>query len=84
MHEIPEAKRDARGKALVNLLHLAERERVAATLSVRDFTTGGYVFFATRQGRVKKTELVAYARPQRGGDPRDHARRGRRGDGRAR
>ena len=67
VHEIPEAKRDARGKALVNLLHLAEGERVAATLSVRDFTTGGYVFFATRQGRVKKTELVAYSRPQRGG-----------------
>jgi DNA gyrase subunit A len=67
VHEIPEAKRDARGKALVNLLHLAERERVAATLSVRDFTTGGYVFFATRQGRVKKTELAAYSRPQRGG-----------------
>ena len=40
VHEIPEAKRDARGKALVNLLHLAEGERVAATLSVRDFTTG--------------------------------------------
>ena len=34
---------------------------------MRDFTTGGYVFFATRQGRVKKTELAAYSRPQRGG-----------------
>jgi DNA gyrase subunit A len=67
VHEIPEAKRDARGKAIVNLLHLAEGERVAATVSVRDFTTGGYIFFATRQGRVKKTELHAYSRPQRGG-----------------
>jgi DNA gyrase subunit A len=67
VHEIPEAKRDARGKAIVNLLHLAEGERVAATLSVRDFTTGGYIFFATRQGRVKKTDLDAYSRPQRGG-----------------
>ena len=67
VHEIPEAKRDARGKAMVNLLHLAERERVAATLAVRDFAAGGYVFFATRQGKVKKTELVAYSRPQRGG-----------------
>jgi DNA gyrase subunit A len=51
----------------VNLLHLAEGERVAATLAVREFTTGGYLFFATRQGRVKKTELAAYSRPQRGG-----------------
>jgi DNA gyrase subunit A len=67
VHEIPEAKRDARGKAIVNLLHLAEGERLAATLTVRDFTAGGYVFFATRQGKVKKTELAAYSRPQRGG-----------------
>jgi DNA gyrase subunit A len=67
VHEIPEAKRDARGKAMVNLLQLAEGERVAATLAVRDFTAGGHVFFATRQGRVKKTELAAYSRPQRGG-----------------
>ncbi len=67
VHEIPEAKRDARGKAMVNLLHLAEGERVAATVAVRDFTAGGYVFFATRQGKVKKTELAAYSRPQRGG-----------------
>jgi DNA gyrase subunit A len=67
VHEIPEAKRDARGKAMVNLLHLAEGERVAATLAVRDFAAGGFVFFATRQGKVKKTELVAYSRPQRGG-----------------
>jgi DNA gyrase subunit A len=67
VHEIPEAKRDARGKAIVNLLHLAEGERIAATLAVRDFGAGGYVFFATRQGRVKKTELGAYSRPQRGG-----------------
>jgi DNA gyrase subunit A len=67
VHEIPEAKRDARGKAMVNLLHLAEGERVAATLAVRDFSTGGYVFFATRAGKVKKTELTAFSRPQRGG-----------------
>jgi DNA gyrase subunit A len=67
VHEIPEAKRDARGKAIVNLLQLAEGERVAATLAVRDFAAGGHVFFATRQGKVKKTELGAYSRPQRGG-----------------
>jgi DNA gyrase subunit A len=67
VHEIPEAKRDARGKAIVNLLQLGEGERVAATLAVRDFTAEGYLFFATRQGKVKKTELSAYSRPQRGG-----------------
>jgi DNA gyrase subunit A len=88
VHEIPEAKRDARGKAIVNLLHLAEGERVAATCVVRDFTAGGYVFFATRQGRVKKTELAAFSRPQRGGirairlDPGDEVMAVRLTDGR--
>lgn len=67
VHEIPEARRDARGKAIVNLLQLAEGERIAATVAVRDFAAGGYLFFATRRGKVKKTELAAYARPQRGG-----------------
>jgi DNA gyrase subunit A len=87
-HELPEAKRDARGKALVNLLHLAEGERVAATLAVREFTAGGHLFFATRQGRVKKTELAAYSRPQRGGiraialDEGDEVMAVRRTDGR--
>jgi DNA gyrase subunit A len=88
VHEIPEARRDARGKAIVNLLHLAEGERIAATLAVRDFTAGGYVFFATRQGKVKKTELAAYSRPQRGGiraialEERDEVIAVRRTDGR--
>jgi DNA gyrase subunit A len=67
VHEIPEGGRQAKGKALVNLLSLAEGEKVATTLSIRDFESGGYIFFATRQGKVKKTELEAFSRPQRGG-----------------
>jgi DNA gyrase subunit A len=67
VHEIPEGGRQSKGKALVNLLHLAEGERVATCVPVRDFEAGGYIFFATRQGKVKKTELEAFSRPQRGG-----------------
>jgi DNA gyrase subunit A len=67
VHEITEGGRQAKGKALVNLLSLAEGEKVAATLSIRDFGSGGYIFLATRQGKVKKTELEAFSRPQRGG-----------------
>jgi DNA gyrase subunit A len=67
VHEIPEGGRQAKGKAMVNLLSLAEGERVAAVLPVRDFAAGGYILFATRQGKVKKTELEAYSHPQRGG-----------------
>ncbi len=64
VHEIPEAGRMSRGKAIVNLLDLKRGERVATTLSVRDFEEGKYVVMATKRGLVKKTELVAYSHPR--------------------
>jgi DNA gyrase subunit A len=66
VHEIPEGGRAAKGKAMVNLLSLGEGERVATTVPVREFS-GGYVLFATKQGKVKKTELAAYSHPRAGG-----------------
>src|SRR2546425_5923088 len=56
VHEIPEGGRQAKGKAMVNLLALGEHERVATCVPVRDFGAGGYILFATKQGKVKKTE----------------------------
>ncbi len=67
VHEIPEGGRQAKGKAIVNLLHLGEGEQVAATLAVRAFGNGGHILFATRQGKVKKTPLEDYSRPRAGG-----------------
>jgi DNA gyrase subunit A len=67
VHEIPEAGRMSRGKAIVNLLELQRGERVATTLAVRTFETGKYVVMATRDGLVKKTELSAYSNPRAGG-----------------
>jgi DNA gyrase subunit A len=67
VHEIPEGGRQAKGKAMVNLLSLGEGESVATCVPVRDFATGGYMFFATKQGKVKKTELEAYSHPRAGG-----------------
>jgi DNA gyrase subunit A len=67
VHEIPEGGRQAKGKAMVNLLSLDEGERVATCVPVKDFTAGGHILFATRQGRVKKTELEAYSHPRAGG-----------------
>jgi DNA gyrase subunit A len=67
VHEIPEGGRQAKGKAMVNLLSLGERERVATCVPVRDFAAGGYIFFCTKQGKVKKTELEAYSHPRAGG-----------------
>jgi DNA gyrase subunit A len=67
VHELPQAGRAARGKPIVNLLHLEPGERVSAFLSVREFQEGRYVVFATKQGLVKKTELMLYANPRASG-----------------
>ena len=57
----------SKGKAMVNLLSVGEGERVATCVPVRAFAAGGFVLFATRQGKVKKTELEAYSHPRAGG-----------------
>ena len=67
VHEIPEAGRVAKGKAMVNLLALAGDEKVTATLPVKEFCEDRYVVMATRQGVIKKTELSAYGNPRQGG-----------------
>ena len=63
VHEIPEAGPAAKGKAIVNLLDLDKEEKLATTVAVRDFSEDHYLMFATRKGKVKKTELSAYSRP---------------------
>ncbi len=67
VHEIPEGSRGAKGKAMVNVLSLSDGERVATCVPVRDFATGGHILFATKLGKVKKTELEAYSNPRAGG-----------------
>jgi len=61
VYQIPEASPGARGKPIVNLLPLGEGERVQAVLPIRDYSDDRYVFFATRQGTVKKTPLGEFA-----------------------
>ena len=67
VHEIPEAGRMSRGKAIVNLLELQKGERVATTFAVKEFQKGKYAVMATKRGIVKKTELLSYSRPRTGG-----------------
>ncbi len=67
VHEIPEAGRASKGKAMVNLLALASGEKVTTTLPVREFPDDLYVVMATRRGIIKKTELSAYGKPRQGG-----------------
>ena len=67
VHEIPEASRAAKGKALVNLLALTGSEKVTATLAVKDYPEDRFVVMATKNGLIKKTELSAYSNPRQGG-----------------
>jgi DNA gyrase subunit A len=67
VHEIPEVGPQGRGKAVVNLVHLSPKEKIAAFVSVKDFVSGQYVLLATRKGIVKKTELDAFSNPRTGG-----------------
>ena len=67
VHEIPEAGRAAKGKAIVNLLNLSPGERTSAILPVREFEEGKFVVMATAKGVVKKTDLMEFSRPRSGG-----------------
>jgi DNA gyrase subunit A len=67
VHEIPQGGRAARGKAVVNLLNLAEDETVRTILPVKEFTEGRFIITATQKGTVKKTDLMAYSHPRQGG-----------------
>lgn len=59
-YEIPEAGRQAKGTALVNLLQLDADEKVSAVINIKDFDDGKYLIFMTKNGTVKKTELKEY------------------------
>jgi DNA gyrase subunit A len=67
VHEVPEASPAARGKAIVNLLPVGQDEKVAALVAVKEFDAERFLLFATRRGKVKKTELSAYANPRSSG-----------------
>ncbi len=65
VYELPEGSRTSKGRALVNVLPLSDRERVMAVKPTRDFSEGKYLVFATAKGQVKKTEFTAYNTPIR-------------------
>ncbi|MFT4571471.1 MAG: DNA gyrase subunit A [Hyphomicrobiaceae bacterium] len=67
VHELPQAGRSARGKAIVNLLPLQPGETVSTYLPVREFVDTEFVLFSTAKGVVKKTPLMDYSRPRTAG-----------------
>jgi DNA gyrase subunit A len=77
VHEIPDMGRAAKGRSIANLLELKAGETIAALIRVLSKTDAdkedktweqpGYVFFATKQGTVKKTALADFANVRKGG-----------------
>lgn len=67
VHEIPEAGRQAKGTALVNLIYIENNEKVTAVIPVREFNPEQYLFMVTSRGVVKKTPLNQYDTSRRDG-----------------
>jgi DNA gyrase subunit A len=68
VYEIPEAAAATRGKAIANLVRFQENEKLTAVVAARNLEEEGrYVFLATRNGTVKKTELAEFSNPRPSG-----------------
>lgn len=67
VYELPQGSRASRGRPIVNLLPLAEEEKINAVVPVREFDADHFVFMATRNGTVKKTPLSHFSRPRPSG-----------------
>lgn len=66
-HEIPEASRNARGTAMINLLQLQAGERIQTTIPVDAYADDTYLVMATRKGIIKKTALTQFSAVRAGG-----------------
>jgi DNA gyrase subunit A len=67
VYQLPDAGPNSRGRPIINWIPLSEGEKVQAVLPVREFRDDQFVFFATRDGTVKKTPLSEYSRPRASG-----------------
>ena len=67
VYQLPQANRAARGRPIINLLPLAEGEKVNAFLPVREYLENQYVVMATSMGLIKKVSLVDFSRPRSSG-----------------
>ena len=67
VYDIPECSRQARGTAIVNLLHLEKGETVKDVIATKDFPEDEYLMFGTREGIVKKTSMDLYDRTRKDG-----------------
>lgn len=67
VHRIPLGSRTSKGKAINNLIQLANGESIRAILPVQEFSADSYVVLLTEKGTIKKTSLEAFSRPRADG-----------------
>ena len=66
-YEVPEAGRQAKGTAIVNLLQLGPDEKITAVIPIAEYTDDAYLLMATKNGVIKKTNLMEYANIRKAG-----------------
>ncbi|RZB32886.1 MAG: DNA gyrase subunit A [Candidatus Argoarchaeum ethanivorans] len=67
VYEIPDASRQSKGKAIINLVELTPDEKITAAIPISSFDDKHYLIMATRKGIIKKTILNAFKNPRKGG-----------------
>lgn len=66
-YQIPEAGRTAKGMAIVNLIPLEKDEKISAMIPVKEFNNGDFLTFVTRNGLIKRTDVMDYAKIRQNG-----------------
>lgn len=67
VYEIPEAARQNKGKAIINLIKFDEDERIASYVSIKNFIENKYIIMVTENGTVKRSSLSLFSKPRSGG-----------------
>jgi DNA gyrase subunit A len=67
VYEIPQASRQSKGKAIVNLVQMEAGSKISSTIPVKEFSADKYLVMVTQNGQVKKTKLDAYGNPRKAG-----------------
>jgi DNA gyrase subunit A len=67
VHELPQAGRTAKGKAITNLVRMSSDDGIAAVMPVREFKENNYIIMVTQKGIIKKSDLMDFSKPRPSG-----------------
>ena len=67
VHQIPQASRTSQGRAIINLIGCAPEDKVKAFVSVKEFTEDQQLIMCTKKGLIKRSKLMLYSKPRKGG-----------------